>query len=150
PFIGGMLVTKFIASFMYLVMGVIVAAGVLNTILMAALQRTREIGTTRAVGAPRTSVLSVFISAGVFLVLFGSVPGAARGAAAIGVCSGIGIPAFSEAQRYSYGGDRLFPVLHIENVLVPPLIMLAVSVVAALAPSINAAGRKPAESLRYV
>lgn len=39
PFIGGMLVTDFIATIMNFVMGIIVAAGVLNTVLMATFER---------------------------------------------------------------------------------------------------------------
>lgn len=150
PFIGGMLVTRFIAATMYLVMGVIVAAGVLNTVLMATFERTREMGTMRAMGARRGDVLSVFLSEGFLLGVLGSVLGAFLGASAILFFSHFGIPAFSEAQKYTYGGDRLFPVLHLIDVVRPPAIMLAVSVLAALIPSVSAARHSPADSLRYV
>ena len=150
PFIGGMLVTKFIATIMNFVMGVIVAAGVLNTVLMATFERTREIGTMRAIGARKRDVLAVFLSEGFFLGLFGAILGALLGIAAIVFFSSYGIPAFSEAQRYSYGGDRLFPILKMSDVVTPPLIMLVVSVVAAFVPSFSAARHRPADSLRYV
>ena len=150
PFIGGMLVTRFIATIMNFVMGVIVAAGVLNTVLMATFERTREMGTMRAMGARKQDVLSVFLSEGFFLGLFGAALGAFLGAAAILFFSHYGIPAFSEAQKYTYGGDRLFPVLKVMDVVLPPAIMLGVSVLAALIPSFSAARQRPAESLRYV
>ena len=150
PFIGGMLVTRFIATIMNFVMGIIVAAGVLNTVLMATFERTREMGTMRAMGARKQDVLSLFLSEGFLLGLFGAALGAALGASAIVFFSHQGIPAFSEAQKYTYGGDRLFPMLHLADVVTPPLIMLGVSVMAALIPSLQASRQGPAESLRYV
>lgn len=150
PFIGGMLVTQFIASIMNFVMGIIVAAGVLNTVLMATFERTREMGTMRAMGARKQDVLSVFLSEGFFLGVLGATLGAMLGTIAILFFSHWGIPAFSEAQKYTYGGDRLFPILHVMDVVRPPLIMLGVSVLAALIPSLSASRQRPAESLRYV
>ena len=135
---------------MNFVMGVIVAAGVLNTVLMATFERTREMGTMRAMGARKRDVLAVFLSEGFLLGLLGAVLGAALGSAAILFFSHYGIPAFSEAQKYTYGGDRLFPVLRWSDVVTPPLIMLTVSVLAALIPSLSAARQNPAASLRYV
>jgi putative ABC transport system permease protein len=150
PFIGGMLVTNFIATIMNFVMGIIVAAGVLNTVLMATFERTREMGTMRAMGARKLDVLSVFLSEGFLIGVFGAALGAFLGAGAIVFFSHYGIPAFSEAQKYTYGGDRLYPMLKVLDVVRPPLIMLGVSVLAALAPSLSAARQRPAESLRYV
>lgn len=150
PFIGGMLVTNFIATIMNFVMGVIVAAGVLNTVLMATFERTREMGTMRAMGARKLDVLGVFLSEGFLIGLFGAALGALLGAATIVFFSQYGIPAFSEAQKYTYGGDRLYPMLKLMDVVRPPAIMLAVSVLAAFIPSFSAARTRPAESLRYV
>jgi putative ABC transport system permease protein len=83
---------------MNFVMGVIVAAGVLNTVLMATFERTREMGTMRAMGARKQDVLSVFLSEGFLLGLFGATLGALLGAFTIEYFSHYGIPAFSEAQ----------------------------------------------------
>ena len=150
PFIGGMLVTNFIATIMNFVMGIIVAAGVLNTVLMATFERTREMGTMRAMGARKQDVLRVFLSEGFLIGALGATLGAFLGASLIMFFSNYGIPAFSEAQKYTYGGDRLYPILRLLDVVRPPLVMLAVSVLAALIPSISAARQRPAESLRYV
>jgi ABC-type lipoprotein release transport system permease subunit len=127
-----------------------VAAGVLNTVLMATFERTREMGTMRAMGARKQDVLSIFLSEGFLLGLFGACLGAVLGALTIVFFSHQGIPAFSEAQKYTYGGDRLFPMLKLVDVVTPPLIMLGVSVVASFIPSLQASRQRPAESLRYV
>jgi putative ABC transport system permease protein len=150
PFIGGMLLTRFIARIMDLVMAVIVAAGVTNTALMSVFERTREIGTLRAVGARRGRILGLFLLEGLMLGLAGAVGGAVLGAGLVLFFERAGIPAFSEAQRYSYGGDYLFPSLVVADVVVVPATMLLVCLLAATGPAILAARRRPAEALRFV
>ena len=78
PFIGGMLVTRFVANIIDMVMAMIVAAGVLNTALMSVFERTREVGTLRAFGARRSRVLSLYL---VEAALLGAAGGARRGRA---------------------------------------------------------------------
>jgi putative ABC transport system permease protein len=150
PFIGGMLVTRFVARVMDLVMTIIVAAGVLNTALMSVFERTREVGTLRAIGARRGRVVVLFLLEALLLGLVSAAAGGLVGAGLIAYFGRVGIPAFSEAQRYSYGGDALFPTLHWADVVSVPALMVAVCVIAALGPALMAARMRPAESLRYV
>jgi ABC-type lipoprotein release transport system permease subunit len=150
PFIGAVLVTRFIASITNIVMAIIVAAGVMNTALMAVFERTREVGTLRAVGARRRRILEIFLAEAGFLGLSGALGGALLGSAFVLFFSRYGIPAFSEAQRYSYGGDYLFPTLNAVDVATVPAIMFVVCLLAAFGPAVMAARMRPAESLRYV
>jgi putative ABC transport system permease protein len=150
PFIGGVLVTRFIASITDVVMALIVAAGVMNTALMAVFERTREVGTFRAVGARRRRILEIFLAEAAFLGLAGALGGALFGALFVLFFSRQGIPAFSEAQRYSYGGDYLFPTLNALDVVTVPAVMFLVCLLAAFGPAVMAARMRPAESLRYV
>jgi len=55
-----------------------------------------------------------------------------------------------EAQRYSYGGDRLYPVLAWGDLVSVGALMIAVSVLATLGPALMAARLRPAEALRAV
>ena len=71
-------------------------------------------------------------------------------ASAVAVFGRLGIPAFSEAQRYSYGGDFLFPVVNWGDVVRVPFFMLLVCIAAAVGPAAVAARMRPADSLRYV
>jgi putative ABC transport system permease protein len=150
PFIGGMLVTRFIARIMDLVMAIIVAAGVLNTALMSVFERTREIGTLRAVGARRSRIVTIFLLEALFLGVAGALGGGFAGAGLVALCGRWGIPAFSEAQRYSYGGDYLFPTFQWADVTLVPASMVAICLLAALGPALMAARMRPADSLRYV
>jgi putative ABC transport system permease protein len=150
PFIGGMTLTRFVANIMDMVMTMIVAAGVLNTALMSVFERTREVGTLRAVGARRSRVLVLYLAEAVLLGLGAAALGGALGAALTVFFGRYGIPAFSEAQRYSYGGDHLFPTVDWTTVVTVPALMIVVCVVAALGPAVMAARMRPADSLRYV
>lgn len=150
PFIGGMLLTRFIARIMDMVMAIIVAAGVMNTALMSVFERTREVGTLRAFGARRSRILVLYLLEAVLLGLGGALGGAAVGAGLIAFFGRVGIPAFSEAQRYSYGGDYLFPTLNWGDVTTVPATMLVICVLAAVGPALMAARMRPADSLRYV
>ena len=150
PFVGGMTLTRFVADIMDMVMTLIVAAGVLNTALMSVFERTREVGTLRAVGARRSRVLVLYLAEAVLLGLGAAAMGGALGAVAVVFFGRYGIPAFSEAQRYSYGGDYLFPTLDWTTVITVPALMILVCVVAAFGPAVMAARMRPADSLRYV
>jgi putative ABC transport system permease protein len=150
PFIGGMLVTRFISGILDLVMVVIVAAGVTNTALMSVFERTREIGTVRAMGARRGRVLALFLVEALLLSLLGAAIGTGLGAGLIATFGRVGIPAFSEAQRYSYGGDALYPVLDLPGLFSVAGLMIVICVLAALGPALMAARLRPAEALRHV
>jgi putative ABC transport system permease protein len=150
PFIGGMIVTRFVGGILHVVLAIIAAAGVLNTALMSVFERTREVGTIRAIGTRRSRVVSLFLLEGLLLGLLGAAGGALLGGASVAWFARHGIPAFSEAQRYSYGGDFLYTSLHWPDLVTVPGMMVAVSVLASLGPALMAARLRPAEALRHV
>jgi putative ABC transport system permease protein len=150
PFIGGMIVTRFVGGILHLVLGIIAAFGVLNTALMSVFERTREVGTMRAIGSRRSRVVALFLLEGLFLGVVGAIGGALLGALLVQWFCVHGIPAFSEAQRYSYGGDFLYPTLSWRPLVRVPALMVAVSVLASLGPALMAARKRPADALRHV
>lgn len=150
PFLGGLIVNRVVGGILHAVLGTIAALGILNTALMSVFERTREIGTIRAIGSRRSRVVSLFLLEGLFLGITGAVLGGLLGAGLVRFFSGYGIPAFSEAQRYHYGGDRLYPVLAWGDTLWVGALMIGVSVLACLGPALMAARLRPAEALRHV
>jgi putative ABC transport system permease protein len=150
PFVGGVLLTRFVAGITDVVMALIVAAGVMNTALMSVFERTREIGTLRAIGCRRSGVLRLFLLEALLLGLAGAFGGAGLGAGLIVFLGRTGIPAFSEAQRYSYGGDYLYPRLNARDLVSVPGVMVVACVLAALVPALLASRKRPADALRYV
>lgn len=61
--------------FITVVVAIVVIASVANTIGMAISERTREIGTLRAIGMKRSTISSLFVWEGVFIVFIGCVVG---------------------------------------------------------------------------
>jgi len=94
--------------------------------------------------------VALFLLEGLLFGIAGAVLGALLGAALVHFFSVYGIPAFSEAQRYHYGGDRLYPTFAWGDLVLVPLLMVVVSVLASLGPALMAARLRPAEALRHV
>jgi ABC-type lipoprotein release transport system permease subunit len=95
-------------------------------------------------------VLALFLAEALCLGLVAALGGALLGAGLVSLFGRVGIPAFSEAQRYSYGGDYLYPTLQWGDVTLVPAAMVVVCVAAALGPALLAARMRPADGLRYV
>ncbi|RTK98408.1 MAG: ABC transporter permease [Lysobacterales bacterium] len=134
--------------FIALVIVVVVMFGITNTMLVAVMERTAEIGTLRALGTRRGGIVRQFLTEGVVL---------GTGSALIGVVLGIvaahGITALEIMMPAPPGSSKGFP-LRIEDV--PGLwvgCVLAVAGIAAFAtllPAVRAARQPVVTSLRHV
>ncbi len=79
-------------AFIRLIIGVIIVLCISNTLTMAVMERTGEIGTTMALGATRASVLRRFLSEGLALGAVGGAIGVTLGVALALAISAVGIP----------------------------------------------------------
>ncbi len=62
-------------GFVLIIVLMIIALSIINTVSMAAMERTREIGTLRAIGLKRSGVIALFTSESVLLAGLGSLVG---------------------------------------------------------------------------
>jgi ABC-type lipoprotein release transport system permease subunit len=85
-----------LAVFVSVVMGVGAVFGAMNTMYAIVAARTREIGTLRALGFSRRSILFSFVTESVFLAIVGGVLGCILALPANGVTSATGGANFSE------------------------------------------------------
>jgi putative ABC transport system permease protein len=124
---------------------VITMVGIGNTFRMMLLERTREIGTMRALGMQRAEVLRVFLYEAVFLGLAGSLAGIFI-AFAIGFVSEI-IPMRGINSLFLLRGHLSFAI---DFVMVGIVLasLVGLSVIAAFAPSRRASQLDPAAALR--
>jgi putative ABC transport system permease protein len=128
---GGITVVLTLVSFIALVVGGI---GIMNIMLVAVTERTREIGVRKALGAPRRAILTQFLIEAVMLTAAGGV---------LGVLLGAGISwtvrAVSPLPTY------VSPV----SVVIGLTVSAAVGLFSGLFPAMRASRLDPVEALRY-
>lgn len=128
---------------------VIIIVGIMNTMWIAVRERTREIGTLRAIGMQRRTVMGMFLLETGLLGFAGTCSGALMGIAAG--------QALNAAQLDLPAAARLFLMSNTLNVTIQPAavvgsilsITLAVTLAAVL-PARRAAGLKPITAMHHV
>jgi ABC-type lipoprotein release transport system permease subunit len=119
-----------------------------NAMVMATLQRVKEIGTMRAIGAQRRFVLAMlFVETLTTGVLFG-VAGAALGALAVRVVRAVGgIPATNDQLYFFFSGPTLLPTVGPASLALSFAIVLVVSVLSGFYPALIAMRVTPVEAM---
>jgi ABC-type antimicrobial peptide transport system permease subunit len=119
-----------------------------NALVMATLERVREIGTLRAVGAQRRFILVMLVLESVAVGLIFGALGTAMGAALIALLGKVGIAAGNDVLMFFFSGPRLYPVLASHNLLLALGIVLAVSIVSSVYPAWIAMRISPREAMQ--
>jgi len=131
----------------------IAGIGILNLLLMAVFERTREIGLLAAMGMKRREIMALFLFEGVLMGLLGALLGSTLGAAlTLGVGQvGLDYSDMSEISEVTaLMGGRAYPVLQPVALLERALTIAIIAALASLYPAWQAARREPAEALHYV
>jgi ABC-type antimicrobial peptide transport system permease subunit len=119
-----------------------------NAMMMATLQRVREIGTMRAIGAQRGFTRGMIFTETLFLgATFGSL-GALISVLIMGYLGHTGVPAVSDEMHFFFSGPRLFPSLSMANLIIGYVIVLVVSVLSTLYPAILATRVSPVVAMQ--
>lgn len=127
------------------------AFGIINTMLMSVLERTREIGMLTALGMNRLRVFLLVLTETIMLTLIGVPIGLFTSWIVINHfgTAGIDISSYSETAMSSFGFSSIiypeFPMVMLVNVLT---IVISTALFAALFPSIKAIKLQPADALR--
>ncbi|MFC1610577.1 ABC transporter permease [Myxococcota bacterium] len=119
-----------------------------NSMLMATLERTSEIGTMRALGARRSFVMMVFFLETLILGVVAGVVGALAGGAVVGLLGTSGIPAANDIMIFLFSGPRLFPEVGASNVVFALVVILLVSLASTLYPALMAARVQPVVAMQ--
>ncbi|HSX16295.1 MAG TPA: ABC transporter permease [Candidatus Saccharimonadales bacterium] len=124
---------------------VVAAVGVVNTMIMSILERTREIGVMRAVGARRGTVSLLFTIEAALLGFFGGVVGLGLGYGAVLVANPL---VNRQLSGNNVTGSNIF-TLPIWLILGVVGLTTLIGVLAGLYPARRAAHLDPVEALRY-
>ena len=118
-----------------------------NAVVMATLQRSREIGTMRAIGAQRGFVLGLVLLETVVLGISFGVVGAGLGSGLILWLGHAGVPAGNEFLYFFFSGPRLYPWLSAGSLFGAFLVVLVVTCGSALYPAIMATRVSPVRAM---
>lgn len=123
------------------------AIGIANTMFMSVMERTRQIGTLKALGTTNFEVMKLFLFESALIGLIGGLIGIFSGFIASGAISELGIRIMGITERGGMGTSV--------TVITPQLVLLAVGfsvfigAISGLLPARRAASLQPVEALRY-
>ena len=131
-----------------LVIMLIVAIGVLNTVLMSVLERTREYGVLKAVGTKPAQIFWLVVSEVVIIALASICVGALLGSLANYLFSIYGI---TYPEEITYGGMKLktlYAEVNLRSLYIPAITVMLSAAIVSLFPAIKAARIMPAKAMR--
>jgi ABC-type lipoprotein release transport system permease subunit len=132
---------------------IIAGVGILNLLLMAVYERTREIGVLGAMGLKPSQISLLFILEGSLIGLVGTAAGILFGLFINGVLMKVGLDFTSFSTVTSYMAlitTKVYPTWGVDKLLWRALVILVISALAALIPALEASRREPAEALHFV
>ncbi len=142
-------------SFLWILVGIIMVAlvfGIINTMLMAVLERYRELGMLMAVGMNRIRVFLMIVIETLFLSLVGGPIGVLAGFLTmhwLGI-QGIDLSAYSEGLREFGYSSILYPYVADKTYLIASSGVIITAILGALYPAYKAIRLNPIEALHTV
>jgi putative ABC transport system permease protein len=142
------------ASFFGIVVIFIASIGILNLMLMAVFERTREMGVLSALGMKGRQVMTLFLLEGSMIGVVGAVIGCVLGFLLMSLVGNTGV----DLSKMTSGlgeisalmGSRLYPVTTLVDLLSRGVLVVIIAAIASLYPAWQASRREPAEALHHV
>jgi ABC-type lipoprotein release transport system permease subunit len=131
----------------------IAGIGILNLLLMAVFERTREIGIMGALGIKPRQISLMFILEGTMMGLLGLVAGALLGLLVNALLGQVGLDYSAYANMTEYMAlitGRVYPTLGMEKLWQRGVTVLIIAIISSLYPAREAALKEPAAALHTV
>jgi ABC-type lipoprotein release transport system permease subunit len=154
PEISQALATKgtFTAALGFVVL-LIASIGILNLMLMAVYERTREMGVLAALGMKGRQLMGLFLLEGTFIGVFGAIIGCLLSWLLVQAVAQVGIDlSYSEGMgdMTALMGSRLYPSIPLVNIIYYGIAVVVIAALASLIPAWQASRSQPAEALHHV
>lgn len=146
PFFNIARMIDLMTFFIKIMLVAIVLVSIMNVMVMAVYERINEIGTIAAIGTPPGKILSLFITEGFLLGVFGTLIGVGVSLASIAVMNVTQISFDFGRQK----GLLLSPTICGSDVIIVAAIVIAIAVLGSLQPAWKAARMDPITALRHV
>jgi len=146
PFFNIVRMIDVMTFFIKLMLIAIVLISVMNVMIMAVYERTREIGTIAAIGTLPGRILSLFVIEGLSLGLLGAASGTVFGGLAVVILNALKL-------KFNFGRQQgliLVSSLNVSDILTISLIVVGVAVLAGFRPAFRASRLEPIKALRHV
>jgi putative ABC transport system permease protein len=131
-----------------MVITLIMAVGVLNTILMVILERTREYGILKAMGTRPYQIFTLIVLETLFLAVIASIIGTIAGASMNAVLAVHGIVLDNPIEWGGMYFDTITSKNTMQAMLMPGIVVLATAVVVSIWPAVRAARIVPVRAIR--
>jgi len=154
PELGNAIGRKNIVMDIFSIIIVMIAGiGILNLLLMAIYERTREIGLLGAMGLKPRQIAATFVLEGALIGVVGVIAGIAMGLAinlSLGKV-GMDYSQFAGITEYmALISGRVYPTLGVNRLFWRASAVVIIAALAALIPAVIASRREPSEALHYV
>ncbi len=136
------------SGFFGLVVVFIGCIGILNLMMMAVFERTREMGVLAA-----RQVMALYLLEGTLIGVVAALIGAGLGVLLIGLLGRVGIDisyASGMGEATALLGTHIYPVIGFDNILGRAITVTIIAALASLYPAWQAARKEPTEALRHV
>ena len=136
---------KLIMFIILVFIAIVASFGIITTLIMLVIDKTREVSVLRSVGAKKRVVTGIFMFDGFIIGLLGTTLGSIM---AVVICFALKQVRFPISKEI-YFFDTLPVMMSLETFAAVIAVTLLISVVATLYPSIKASGITPVEGLRH-
>ncbi|MBL8061462.1 MAG: ABC transporter permease [Anaerolineales bacterium] len=154
PELGSAVNNKNVVMDIFSVIIVVIAGiGILNLLLMAIYERTREIGLLGAMGLKPREIATAFILEGIMIGIIGAVAGIGTGLVINLSLGQVGMDYSQFAGLTEYMAlisGKIYPTLGTNRLFMRTTVVLVIAALAALIPAIIASRREPSEALHHV
>lgn len=117
------------------------AIGIANTMFMSVIERTKQIGILKALGAKNNDIMNIFLVESSLLGLVGGIIGVV-----LGSLLGIGIAGIISGSSF---GLKVAPAITLELIAFAVIFSVVIGAISGLLPSRRASKLEPVEALRY-
>lgn len=143
------MIEKFNAVFMIIILAAL-SFGIVNTMLMVVLERTKELGMLTAIGMNKKRVFTMIMSESVFLSLIGGVAGMIISKIILVIThkNGINFAGASEGFEAMGFSAHIYPTISNTFFITVTLLIIVTGILSSVYPAIKALKLDPAEALR--